>query len=379
MIADEFAELKLFITGPTYIRPEIRAAAGITEFGHRDRENLKRAGIIFEGLRAISRQPEDYQAFLINGSGTTGLESSIRSLVADDDVVLNVTVGAFGDLYYNIAVANGKKAVKLAFEPGSAIDPDVLSQAMDEHAPAVVTFTHNETSTGVTNDMSMLCQLIRDKGALPVVDGVSILGGADIDLAGSRPAMYCSATQKSLALPAGFGICFVGPDALEKTAHVTNKGHCSDIVKELSKMSSGQVFTTPNTALLNQMAVQMDYILHQEGVEARFTRHQTMRSMTHDFVNGLDGFDLFAQEGFRSPTLTSVRCPEGVTRNMLVDVLKERMREHGYLFDPGYGKLNANLESAGDRVIFRIGHMGDIMPEMLSEYLEVLGSELIRL
>ncbi|GAB7023499.1 pyridoxal-phosphate-dependent aminotransferase family protein [Salidesulfovibrio brasiliensis] len=379
MSIDEFADLKLFITGPTYIRPEIRKAAALPEFGHRDRENDKRSAPIFSGLKALAGLPDDYRSFLINGSGSTCMEASIRSLVADDEVVLNVTVGAFGDLYHTISLANGKLAVKLEFEPGSAIDPDVLVEAMDKHHPSVVTITHNETSTGVTNDIVSLCKLIRDNNAMPLVDGVSIFGGADLRLAEARPAIYCTATQKSLALPAGFGIGFVGPDAMEKAERVTNKGHSSDILKQLAKAESGQCLTTPNTALLNQMAIQLDHIEHTEGVEARFARHETMRDMVHGFVNGLDGFELFAQEGYRSPTLTTVRCPKGVTAATLKNVLKERMRERGYLFDPGYGKLNTRLEEAGRAAFFRIGHMGDMTPAMLEEYLGELGEELERL
>lgn len=379
MIADDFAALKLFITGPTHIRPEIREAASLPEFGHRDKENDKRSGPIFDGLARLAQLPEGYRTFLINGSGSTCMEASIRSLVADDETLLNVTVGAFGDLYYNIALANGKKAVKLAFEPGRAVNPEKLAAAIDEHGASVVTLTHNETSTGVENDIVTLCKVVRDKGAMPLVDGVSIFGGADLRLAEARPAIYCTATQKSLALPAGFGIGFVSPEAAEKAATVSNKGHSTDILKQLDKAALGQALTTPNTALLNQMAVQLDYIVNTEGVQERFARHAKMREMAHSFVEGLDGFDLFAQEGFRSPTLTTVRCPRHVTADRLKSVLKERMRELGYLFDPGYGKLNGRLEQEGRAVMFRIGHMGDITPEMLSEYFEVLGEQLATL
>jgi len=52
------------------------------------------------------------------------------------------------------------------------------------------------------------------------------------------------------------------------------------------------------------------------------------------------------------------------------------MRGHGYLFDPGYGKINKELAGQGESPIFRVGHMADITPEMLSEYLNVLSGVL---
>jgi aspartate aminotransferase-like enzyme len=274
-------------------------------------------------------------------------------------------------------VVNGKKAVQLKFAAGEAIDLARLEAALTEHKPACVTFTHNETSTGVTNDMRAVCALIRKHGALPLVDGVSIYGGAAIDLTGSGAATYATSTQKSLALPAGFGLLFASEEAIEKAKTVKNKGFATDIVAQLGRAQKNQTLTTPNCTLANQMCVQLDYIVKTEGIEKRFARHQTMRAMVADFVASLPGFELLAPEGHRSPTLTAVRVPAGVTVAQLKKV-KEAMRAKGYLFDPGYGKLNTELEEKGQRVLIRLGHMGDITPAMLAAYLDALKPELVK-
>jgi len=297
--------------------------------------------------------------------------------VAEDETVLNVSVGAFGDLYHKMAVVNGKKAVQLKFEPGCAIDLGKLEAALTEHKPACVTFTHNETSTGVMNDMKAVCALVRKHGALPLVDGVSIFGGAAIGLSGSGAATYATSTQKSLALPAGFGILFASPEAIEKAKTVKNKGFTTDIVTQLGRASKSQTLTTPNTTLANQMAVQIDHILHTEGIANRFARHAAMQAMVHAFVGTLPGFELLAPEGHRSPTVTAVRVPAGMTVAQLKKV-KEAMRAKGYLFDPGYGKLNTDLEEKGQRVLLRLGHMGDVTPDMVAAYLEALKPELLK-
>jgi aspartate aminotransferase-like enzyme len=377
MSSQDFADLQLFITGPTFIRPEIREAGLLPEFGHRDSENNKRFAPIMAGLRELAGCADDYHVILFNGSGSNAMEATVRSLVADDECVLNVSVGAFGDLYHKMAVVNGKKAAQLKFEPGCAIDLDKLEAALVEHKPACVTFTHNETSTGVMNDMKAVCALVRKHGALPLVDGVSIFGGAELDLSRSGAATYATSTQKSLALPAGFGILFVTPEAVEKAKTVKNRGFASDIVGQLGRAQKSQTLTTPNTTLANQMAVQIDYILHTEGIANRFARHIKMRGMVHEFVAGLADFELLAPEGHRSPTVTAVRVPKGMTVAQLKKV-KEAMRAKGYLFDPGYGKLNTDLEEKGQRVLLRLGHMGDVTPDMLAAYLEALKPELLK-
>ncbi|MBC15545.1 Aminotransferase class V [Pseudodesulfovibrio profundus] len=379
MTKPNFAQLKLFITGPTYIRQDVKEAALLPEFGHRDAENELRFGPIRENLRKLSGCGDMYEPVLFLGSGSSAMEASIRSLVADDETLLNVSVGAFGDHYYNIAVANGKNAENLKFEYGQPIDLEKLEERLDSLRPAVVSFTHNETSTGVMNDMKAVCALIRKYDALPMVDGVSIFGGTDLDLVNSGAAIYVTATQKSLALPAGFGIGFVSKEAEEKAERVTNKGHATDITRQLVPARKNQTLTTPNCTLANQMYVQLDRIVNEEGVQNRFDRHLQMRGMVEKWVDGLDGFEMFAPEGYRSPTVSTVVCPEGVTQAQLKLGIKEAMRAHGYLMDPGYGKLNAALEQSGCRQIIRIGHMGDIQPEMLEEYLAVLEGELKKL
>jgi aspartate aminotransferase-like enzyme len=379
MSKPNFAPLKLFITGPTYIRQDVKEAALLPEFGHRDTENELRFGPIRENLRKLAGCGADFEPILCLGSGSTAMETSVRSLVAEDETILNVSVGSFGDMYYNIAASNGKKAVNLKFDYGEAIDLNVLEDKLKEVRPQVVSFTHNETSTGVVNDVKAVCALVRQYGAMPIVDGVSIFGGSELALSESGAAMYSTATQKALGLPAGFGIGFVSGEAEEKARKVTNKGHHHDITKHLDRARKNQTLTTPNTTLANQMWFQLDRIVNEEGIENRFARHREMRSMVEKWVGGLDGFEMFAPEGHRSPTLSTVICPEGVTTAQLKGIVKEALRGEGYLMDPGYFKLNQLLEEAGRRPIFRVGHMGDITPAMLTEYLAKLEGELDKL
>jgi len=379
MSTPNFAPLKLFITGPTYIRDEVKKAAMLPEFGHRDSENDLRFVPIRENLMKLAGAGSDFEVTMLLGSGSTAMEGSIRSLVAENEKLLNVSVGAFGDMYYTIAESNGKNCENLKFDYGQAIDLNVLEDKLKAMKPDVVSFTHNETSTGVTNDMKAVCELIRKHGAMPMVDGVSIFGGAPLDLSNSGAAIYSTATQKALALPAGFGLAFVSEEAEEKAKRVTCKGHHHDLTKHLACARKNQTLTTPNCTLVNQMWAQLDYIVNEEGIANRFARHAEMRGMVEKWVEGLDGFDMFAPEGYRSPTMSTVVCPEGITVAQLKKGVKEALRHEGYLMDPGYGKLNAALEEAGRRQVIRIGHMGDITPAMLGEYLGKLEVELKKL
>lgn len=360
------SELQLFIPGPTWIRPEIRQAASKPEFGHRDRQAIEITSQILANLQAIAELPPGYEVALINGSGTNAMESAVRSLLGDSDRVLCVCVGAFGELFHTLAASFVSQADRLDFAPGKGIDLDVLDDALKSGRYDVVTLTHNESSTGVTTDIVGACKLIREHGALAIVDGVSIFAGAPACIATAQPAVYVTATQKCLALPAGFGIAFVSEAALDKAATVKDRPYTLDIVRHISIARHGQILTTSNTSLLNQMLEQTDYIVRDEGLSARFSRHLAMQKFTRDWVRSHpEHFQLFAEDDDASPSLTSLY----VDTRLDLPRVKAMMREAGYLIDTGYGKLNKRLLEESGRVMMRIAHMGDITFNMLESFL----------
>ncbi|MBI5148762.1 alanine--glyoxylate aminotransferase family protein [Candidatus Pacearchaeota archaeon] len=357
-----FVDLTLFITGPTYVRQEILKAGELPVFGHRDKEAKLRLEPAIKNLKEIAGIEKDnpnYKVLLIPGTGSDALEASVSSLIKDGDKALVVSVGAFGDLYHKIATSNGKNAELLRFEDGKAIDISKLEDKLKENY-SVVMFTHNETSTGVMNDVEKVGKLIREYNALPLVDGVSIFGGAPAKIREGEIAMYSTSTQKCLGLPPGFGIAIVSNEALEWAKDVKNRGYLTDIREHAKSSEKFQTANTTPTQLANQLFVQTEYIV-KEGIQNRFARHEAMKNITLEWIKTLpEGFELFAPIENASPSVTCIKVPESLDR----DGLKEKMREKGYLFDPGYREVKTPT--------IRIGHIGDISIDMLRTYLDVI-------
>src|SRR5687768_2947012 len=118
--------------------------------------------------------------FVITASGTGVMQAALENCVARR--VLVTTCGAFSERWYNIAESLGYEVDRLDAGWGSAVDPDQLADHLARHHRAhydAVTITHNETSTGVTNDVPALAAVIREEApdALVLVDAVSALGG----------------------------------------------------------------------------------------------------------------------------------------------------------------------------------------------------------
>ena len=385
----DFEYYKLFIPGPTYVRPELKlAAAQMPDFGHRDIEIQKRLKPLYSNLLKIAGVEDGYYVVLIPGSGSSAMEASIQSLVADDEAVLCVAVGNFGKLYYDMAVTNGKDAELLSFDPGRAIDLNVLEEKLkqmdrDGRKPGVVTFTHNETSTGVMHDAGKVASVIRRYEAMPLVDGVSIYGGGPSGIKEGHIGLYATATQKCLALPAGFGIAIMSSDAIDKVGYLKKEGkvhpsHLLDLDKHLGVAKNFQILSTPNCFLVNALYLQAGYIVNEEGIENRFARHRQMKEITHRWVEELgEGFALFPDKEDASDSLSAVELPSGFTTKGLQS-LKEDLRQEGYIISPGYPKINQALEAEGKSVTMRISHMGDITCDMLEDYLKALTPHLAK-
>lgn len=369
-------ELKLFIPGPTWIRSEIRQAGSAAEFGHRDGQAIEIISAVLANLAQIAELPPGYSPALVNGSGSNAMECAVRSLVGETDRVLCICVGAFGELFHTMLASFAAHVDRLDFPPGKGIDLQLLEEALARGRYDLVTLTHNESSTGVVTDIVGACSLIRAHNALPVVDGVSLFGGAHAHIAEAQPAVYVTATQKCLALPPGFGIIFVNGAALEKAATVRSRVYTLDMLRHFDMAREGQTLTTPNCTLLNQMRMQTDYIVFQEGLSARFARHRSMQQSTREWVRARpERFQLFTEEVDASPSLTSLYVDNRL------DLLRTKalMREAGYLIDTGYGKLNKRLKAESGRIMMRIPHMGDISPTMLEVFLETLDNVTARL
>jgi|GEM_PF-355673 aspartate aminotransferase-like enzyme len=388
-IIAQVADLKLFTPGPTYVSRELMAAAAkMPNFSHRDDEIIIRFKPIYANLRKIAEVDDSYSVILMPGSGSTAMESSIASLVGDDEKVLSVSMGSFGDMYHEMTVANRKNSEKLSFEPGKGIDLNVLEDKLKKmesngEKPSVVIFTHNETSTGVEVDVVAISNVIKKYGAIVLVDAVSAFGAIKTGIQGNV-AMYCTATQKSMALDAGFGLGFVSAEALEKAQYLKENKKCYppytlDLTKHAATAKGFMTGTTPNCTLINALFLQTDAIVNTEGVQARFDRHRALKEITHDWIDTLtNGCRLFPSKDVASNSITALQMPPG-TKMQAFGPLKQKLRADKFVMSTGLPPMNKALEAKGEAVIMRIPHMGDMTKEMLQEYLDALKKYLLEM
>jgi aspartate aminotransferase-like enzyme len=229
---------------------------------------------------------------------------------------------------------------------GHAITPELLEARLSSGEYDAVAVTHNETSTGVMNPIYEMAEVMnRYPDVCWLVDAVSSLAGAKIEVDKLGIDVCIAGVQKAFALPPGLTVCSVSQKALDRAKEVKNRGWYFDFLVMFKYYERNQTPATPSISHLFALNKQMDDIL-AEGLEARFQRHIDMAEFTRGWAR--EHFALYADQRYLSNTLTTIVN----TRGLSVSELNKALAQHGAVIGDGYGKLKGQ--------IFRIAHMGDL-------------------
>jgi aspartate aminotransferase-like enzyme len=351
---------KLFIPGPVEVSEKTWEAFRRPMIGHRgdDFKNLYQS--IHPNLQKLfaTKQP----VFLSTSSAWGVMEASIRNLVSKR--VLCCMCGAFSDKWLDVAKRCGKEAEALQVEWGKHIDHKDVDLALASGKFDTVTLIHSETSTGVMNSLpEICCTLAKYPEVLLIVDTVSSFSAVKIDMEALGIDVMLTGAQKALALPPGFSLFSVSEKAFSRAEKIPNRGFYFDFLEFKKQQAEWMIQSTPSIAHIHALQSKLDEIF-EEGLEARFDRHAKTNALVHDWVRRA-GFDFFAEEGFRSKTLTCVKNNRGIDVLAMAKKLREK---HHLIIDPGYGKLKGQT--------FRLSNMGDETEETVSHLLASLDGSL---
>ena len=154
--------VNLRIPGPIPVDDEILHAMSSPMINHRGPEFEELLYGVTEGLKKVFSTNTDL--YIITGSGTSAMEAAVVNTLSPDDTAINATVGVFGNRFGIIGRNYGVKVVELAFPFGSAVDLNLLRKCLDDNpATKAVMVTHNETSTGVTNDLEAIAKVVKEE------------------------------------------------------------------------------------------------------------------------------------------------------------------------------------------------------------------------
>ena len=336
-----------FVPGPTEVRPEILAQLTRPMMQHRNRPFEAMFARIEAGLRDVLLTA---RPVYVGASSATGfMEMAIRN--TPPGPILSLVNGGFSERFARVAESCGREVARVVVPWGATFDLDIIDEALTARRVAAVTVAQSETSTGVLTDVHAVADLAHRHGTIVLVDSVSGAGGAKITVDAWGLDFMLTGSQKALALPAGLAFAVASAEYVDRARSLPDRGFYFDIVQYDAFAARHQTPSTPATSLLYALEAQMGDI-GREGIERRWDRHLAMRDATVEWVDGVRerrGIDLgiVAPEAARSPTVTVLRLPQGMSPVELRTAIDVR----GYTVGGGYGELAAST--------IRIGHMGD--------------------
>jgi aspartate aminotransferase-like enzyme len=316
------------------------------------------------GLKQVFQTKND--VFILTCSGTGAMETAVVNTCSPGDLVLSCSIGVFGDRFAKIAAAFGAQVEKMDFEWGKAVDLNRLEDRLKKDAEKkikAVLVTHNESSTGVTNDLQGIARVVRAHGALILVDAVSSLAAIDLQTDAWGIDIVASASQKALMNPPGLGFVSVSDRAWKAYETAKMPRFYMDIKAAKEYFERGQTPWTPALPQMFGLKVALDTIL-KEGLQASFERHRRMGKAVREGVRAM-GLQLFADPAHASNTVTAMISPNGIDPKTIRSLLLEK---YSVVLAGGQQKL---IDS-----IFRIGHMGYVSDAEVIACLGALGMAL---
>jgi aspartate aminotransferase-like enzyme len=219
--------------------------------------------------------------------------------------------------------------------------------------------THNETSTGVTNDLASISSVVKEFDKLLLVDAVSSLGCIDLPTDAWHCDVVVTASQKGWMVPPGLVMISVNEKAWEAYSQARMPRFYLDFTKAKDYLQKGQTPWTPAISICFALDVSLDLMLN-EGLQNVFARHKRVAQMTRNGIKSL-GLSLLPDESCASNTVTAVNASDKLDAPKLVQILRE---EYDVVIAGGQRKLSGK--------IFRIGHMGLVTEDDIRITLEAI-------
>lgn len=334
--------------GPSDMHPRVYKALSTQMIGHLDPEFV---GIMDEvkGMVQTTFKTDNQLTFVVSAPGSAGMETCLVNLIEPGDEVLICQHGVFGGRMADIATRAGATVHKVEQDWGKPIDPADVKAALENCDPKLVAIVHAETSTGVLQPLEEIGKMVRDKGALFMVDAVTSYCGTDLRVDEWGIDAIYTGTQKCLSAPPGLSPVSFSDRAVEALDRRQTPVQSWFLDLSLVKNYwSGAKRAYHHTAPVTQIfGLREAYrLVLEEGLDARFTRHRE----THEHLKtGLEalGFQYLVDEAYRLPMLNAVYLPEGVDE---LAIRKRLLNEYNIEVGGGLGAFAGKL--------WRIGLMG---------------------
>lgn len=358
----------LMIPGPTPVPESVMLDMAKHPIGHRSSEFSKILENVYANLKYVFRTQND--VFVYTASGTGAMCAALENLINEGDHVLCLVLGNFGNRWAKIAQSRGAIVDKIEVETGSIITPEMLKEKLAQDIDKkikIVTLTHSETSTGAANDVKALCEVIREHGALSVVDGVTSVCAMECRPDEWGIDVLVSGSQKGFMIPPGLAFLTANERAWKVYEECKYPSFYFDWKAYKKSVGENSTPFTPAVNLFVGLNTALEMI-KAEGIDNMNARHKRHSLALRQAVKAI-GLDLVVKEDSQaSNSITSIYPPEGISVPDIRKVLKN-----------DFDIVVANGQNALKDKIFRMGTLGFVCDRDLISAVGALEATLYKL
>jgi len=358
----------LMIPGPTPVPESVMMEIAKHPIGHRSSEFSKILENVYANLKYVFRTKND--VFVYTASGTGAMCAALENLVNEGDHVLSLVLGNFGSRWAKIAQSRGAIVDKIEVETGTVITPEMLKEKLaqdTEKKIKIVTLTHSETSTGAANDIKALCALIREHGALSVVDGVTSVCAMECNPDEWGIDVLVSGSQKGFMIPPGLAFLTTNERAWKVYEECKHPSFYFDWAAYKKSVAANSTPFTPAVNLFVGLNEALEMI-KAEGIDNMNARHRRHAMALRAAARAL-GLELVVKNDLNaSHSITSIYPPEGISVPDIRKVMKEN-----------FDIVVANGQNALKDKIFRMGTLGFVCDRDLISAVGALEATLYKL
>ena len=286
------------------------------------------------------------ETLILDGEGILGLEAACASLTEPGDKVLVIDNGIYGKGFADFASMYGGIPELYHADYENTLDVDALAEYLkDHHDYAYATVVHCDTPSGMLNDISRICPLLKQYGILTVVDSVSGMFGERVCVDDFQIDLLCGGSQKAVSAPPGLSFVTISADAY-KAMHSRKTPVASFYANILAFDGYYEKKWFPYTMPISDIYGLRQAFDNIKNDPYMLERHAKIGNAVRAAVKEA-GLELYQETGF-SNTVTVFNVPEGTTDTAILTAMKEKCNI----------MLAGSFGAFAGKVI-RIGHMGE--------------------
>lgn len=286
------------------------------------------------------------QVRILSGEGILGLEAACASLTEKDDRVLVIDNGIFGQGFADFVKIYSGDVIFFKGSKEKEIDIQELKKFLESDSNfKYATVVHCDTPSGVLNDISKICQLLKEKGILTVVDSVAAMGGQEVRVDDWKIDILLVGSQKCISAPPGLTILSISDAAFNSMKNRKSpiaSFYCNLLTWEKYYENKWFPYTPPISDIVGLRRA----IDNMQEDKDRLIRHKKIAKATRNAVREA-GLELYIKEGY-SNTVTVIKVPEGIDDKKLREYM---IRNYNVMIAGSFGYLEGK--------VIRIGHMGE--------------------